>query len=47
VVKGINDSLEEIEKTAKVVNEIIKYLQVLEKKHQIKTEVHSGERYYH
>jgi len=28
-------------------NEIIKYLQVLEKKHQIKTEVHSGERYYH
>jgi wyosine [tRNA(Phe)-imidazoG37] synthetase (radical SAM superfamily) len=28
-------------------NEIIKYLEVLEKKHQIKTEVHSVERYYH
>ncbi|MFQ6065883.1 MAG: radical SAM protein [bacterium] len=28
-------------------NEIIKYLQVLEKKHQIRTKVHGGERYYH
>jgi len=28
-------------------NEIIKYLETLEKKHQIKTRVHSGERYYH
>ena len=28
-------------------NETIKYLQVLEKKHQIRTKVHSGERYYH
>ena len=28
-------------------NEIIKYLEVLEKKHQIRTKVHSGERYYH
>jgi len=28
-------------------NEIIKYVETLEKKHQIKTKVHSGERYYH
>jgi len=28
-------------------NEIIKYVEILEKKHQIKTKVHSGERYYH
>ncbi len=28
-------------------NEIIKYIEVLEKKHKIRTEVHSGERYYH
>ncbi len=28
-------------------NEIIKYVETLEKKHQVKTEVHSGERYYH
>ena len=28
-------------------NEIIKYVETLEKKHQIKAEVHSGERYYH
>ncbi|TKJ45799.1 radical SAM protein [Candidatus Aerophobetes bacterium Ae_b3b] len=27
-------------------NEIIKYVETLEKKHQVKTEVHSGERYY-
>ncbi len=27
-------------------NEIIKYVEALEKKHQVKTEVHSGERYY-
>jgi len=27
-------------------NEIIKYVETLEKKHQIKTKVHSGERYY-
>ncbi len=28
-------------------NEIIKYVETLEKKHQIRTKVHSGERYYH
>lgn len=28
-------------------NEIIKYVETLEKKHQVKTKVHSGERYYH
>ena len=28
-------------------NEIIKYIETLEKKHQVKTKVHSGERYYH
>ena len=28
-------------------NEIIKYVETLEKKHQIKTRVHSGERYYY
>ncbi len=28
-------------------NEIIKYVETLEKKHQIKTKVHSGGRYYH
>ena len=28
-------------------NEIIKYVETLEKKHQIKTKVHSGERYYY
>ncbi len=28
-------------------NEIIKYVETLEKKNQIKTRVHSGERYYH
>ena len=28
-------------------NEIIKYIETLEKKHQIRTKVHSGERYYH
>ena len=27
-------------------NEIIKYVETLEKKHQIRTTVHSGERYY-
>jgi len=47
VVKGINDSLEEIEKTAKVVNEIIKYLETLERKYQISSKIHSGQRYYH
>jgi len=28
-------------------NEIIKYVETLEKKYQIRTKVHSGERYYH